>query len=96
MQINELKVTVGEVCDRYLSFYEKNIGESVFAQQRSKYGYGYEFKEQRMLRQKLMLPVDASCEPDYEYMEQYSKNMMLKKYNQYLAYINRKGGKPVE
>ena len=69
---------------------------SVFAQQRSKYSYGYKFNEQRMLRQKLMLPINDSGEPDYEYMEQYSKNMMLKKYKQYLAYMDRKGGWPVE
>lgn len=69
---------------------------SVFAQQRSKYSYGYKFKEQRMLRQKLMLPVDDFCEPDYKYMEQYSKNMMIKKYKQYLAFMDRKGGQPVE
>lgn len=69
---------------------------SVFAQQRSKYSYGYKFNEQRMLRQKLMLPVNDSGEPDYEYMEQYSQNMMLKKYKQYLAYMDRKGGWPVE
>lgn len=28
-------------------------------------------------------------EPDYAYMEQYSKNMMLRKYKQYLEFINR-------
>ena len=59
----------------------------VFAKQRSKYSYGYKFKEQRMLRQKLMLPVTDSGEPDYEYMEQYSKNMMLRKYRQYLTFL---------
>lgn len=62
---------------------------SVFAQQRSKYSYGYKFKEKRMLRQKLMLPVDDSGEPDYAYMEQYAKNMMLRKYQQYLAYTEQ-------
>ena len=62
---------------------------SVFAKQRSKYSYGYKFKEQRMLRQKLMLPITDSGEPDYEYMEQYVKNMMLRKYRQYLTYLDR-------
>ena len=62
---------------------------AVFAQQRSKYSYGYKFKEQRMLRQKLMLPVTDSGEPDYEYMEQYTKNMMIRKYQQYLAHIKK-------
>lgn len=62
---------------------------SIFAQQRSKYSYGYKFKEQRMLRQKLMLPVTSTGEPDYEYMEQYAKNMMLRKYKQYLDFLDR-------
>lgn len=63
---------------------------AVFDQQRSKYSYGYKFKEQRMLRQKLILPIADTGEPDYEYMEQYTKNMMLKKYNHYLAFLDGK------
>ena len=62
---------------------------AIFAQQKVKYSYGYKFKEQRMLRQKLMLPVDDAGEPDYAYMEQYAKNMMLRKYRQYLAFLER-------
>ena len=62
---------------------------SIFAMQRVKYSYGYKFKEKRMHRQKLMLPVDDKGKPDYEYMEQYIKNMMLHKYEQYLAFIER-------
>ena len=63
---------------------------AIFAQQRTKYSYGYKFNEQRMLRQKLMVPVKGDGEPDYEYMEQYAKNMMLKKYTQYLSFLERK------
>ncbi len=62
----------------------------IFAMQRSKYNYGYKFNEQRMFRQKLMLPVSASGEPDYEYMEQYSKNMLLRKYQQYLTFLQQR------
>ncbi|WP_206426978.1 restriction endonuclease subunit S [Agathobaculum sp. Marseille-P7918] len=65
---------------------------SIFAKQRSKYSYGYKFKEQRMLRQKLMLPITDSGEPDYEYMEQYSKNIMLRKYQQYLMFLQQRSG----
>ena len=61
----------------------------IIMQQRMKYSYGYKFKEKRMLRQKLMLPVTDSGEPDYAYMEQYAKNMMLRKYEQYLAFIEK-------
>ncbi|WP_303151929.1 restriction endonuclease subunit S [Megasphaera elsdenii] len=60
---------------------------SVFAKQRSKYSYGYKFKEQRMLRQKLMLPVTDSGEPDYEYMAEYvqqKRDAMLAKYRTYV------------
>lgn len=60
---------------------------SIFAKQRSKYSYGYKFKEQRMLRQKLMLPVTDSGEPDYEYMAEYvqqKRDAMLAKYRTYV------------
>lgn len=60
---------------------------TIVAQQRSKYCYGYKFNERRMLRQKLMLPVDDAGEPDYEYMEQYARNMALRKYRQYLKFL---------
>lgn len=61
----------------------------IVMQQRTKYSYGYKFKEKRMLRQKLMIPVDDDGKPDYEYMEQYVKNMMLRKYKQYLTFLER-------
>lgn len=65
---------------------------AVFAKQRSKFSYGYKFNEQRMLKQKLMLPIDEAGDPDYEYMEQYAKNMMIQKYKQYLNFIDLKQG----
>ena len=46
----------------------------------------------RMRRLELMLPVTDSGEPDYEYMEQYSKNMMLRKYQQYLTFLQQRSG----
>lgn len=41
----------------------------------------------RMKRLKLMLPVTDDNKPDFEFMEQYAKNMMLRKYKQYLAFL---------
>lgn len=61
-------------------------------QQKSKFGYLYKFNENRMANTKIMLPVSDGGEPDYGYMEQYSKNLILKKYRQYLVYLNRKQG----
>lgn len=61
--------------------------KTVILQQKVKYTYGYKFNGQRMERQKLLLPVNEDGRPDYEFMEQYGKQIMLQKYQQYLNYI---------
>ncbi len=60
----------------------------IVMQQQTKYSYGYKLKEKRMRRQQLMIPIDDKDSPDYAYMEQYAKNMMLRKYEQYLTFID--------
>lgn len=55
----------------------------------SKYTYGHMGNKDSIKRERIMLPIDDSGKPDYEYMEQYTKNMMLRKYKQYLEFINR-------
>lgn len=57
---------------------------ALIKQQRSKYGYGYKFNERRMLRQKLIVPVTDTGNPDYGYMKQYILNLTLKKYEEFL------------
>lgn len=52
--------------------------------------YGYKFNENRMLQQKIMLPITSDGKPDYAYMEQYTKNLMLRKYYEYLDYKFKK------
>ena len=52
--------------------------------------YGYKFNENRMLQQKIMLPITSDGKPDYIYMEQYTKNLMLRKYCEYLDYKFKK------
>ncbi len=61
--------------------------KTVILQQKVKYTYGYKFNGQRMERQKILLPVNEEGRPDYEFMEQYGKQIMLQKYQQYLNYI---------
>lgn len=71
----------------------------LFAQQSSSYSYGYKFNGQRMLRQKLMLPVDDAGEPDYAYMAAYvqqKRNAMLAKYRAYVEARIVELGKAVE
>ncbi|MCQ2104239.1 MAG: N-6 DNA methylase [Fibrobacter sp.] len=40
----------------------------------------------RLKRTKILLPIDSKGNPDYEYMEQYIKNLMLRKYQDYLSF----------
>ena len=56
--LNNMEVTLKQ--DNY---YISHVG---------KYMYGYKFCESRMLRQKIMLPVNSAGEPDYKYMENYT------------------------
>lgn len=65
--------------------------KAVILQQKSKYTYGYKFNGQRMERQKIVLPVDKLGKPDYAYMEQYGKQLMLQSYRRYLGYISERG-----
>lgn len=53
------------------------------------FGHGLSISNPRAKRLRIMLPVTDSGEPDYAYMEQYVKNMMLRKYQQYFSYSER-------
>lgn len=53
--------------------------------QRAKYQYGYKFNAKRMKRQKIMLPVNQAGAPDYEYMEDYMKQLEYQRLSRYLS-----------
>ena len=57
--------------------------KAIILQQKPKYNYGYKFNESRMRRQKINVPITKDEKPDYLYMEQYIKNMMIRQYNIY-------------
>lgn len=57
--------------------------------QGSNFNFNREINDARIKKMQVMLPVTDADRPDYEYMEQYVKNMMLHKYEQYLAFIER-------
>lgn len=59
--------------------------------QGSNFNFNREINDARIKKMQVMLPVTAEDKPDYEYMEQYAKNMMLCKYKQYIAFIDRQG-----
>lgn len=64
--------------------------KAIILQQKSKYQYAYKFNSTRMLRQKILVPVNKAGEPDYAYMEQYMINMEYVKRKRYLEYRKTK------
>ncbi len=75
----ELKNITG---NKYIYLFIKEL----IYKQKIKYTYGYKFNSNRMKRQSIMLPINSFNEPDYNYMEQYVKNLMVNKYQQYKSF----------
>lgn len=73
-----------------LNLYRGQFMARTIQQTCSKYTYGHMGNKDSIKRERIMLPVTDSGEPDYEYMEQYSKNMMLRKYQQYLTFLQQR------
>ena len=57
--------------------------------QRSKYGYGYKMGTGRLKRQKILLPIDANSQPNWDYMEAYMQNLEQQQILEYIRHIER-------
>lgn len=64
--------------NKYLYLFFKTL----ILRQKSKYAYGYKFNEQRMRRQKIMVPVDDHDKPDWLYIENFMKDLEVKTHPQ--------------
>ncbi len=53
-------------------------------QHKSKYSYSFTVNSTRLKKQKILLPVNDQNEPDYDYMENYMKQLEYNKLNKYL------------
>ena len=53
----------------------------------NKYSFNREINDFRISKEKILLPVDKNDNPDYEYMEQYIKNIMVNQYSRYLEFL---------
>lgn len=73
-----------------LSKYSYLFMTAVIEKQGSNFNFNREINDARIKNMQIMLPVTDTGEPDYEYMEQYAKNMVLKKCKQYLAFLDYK------
>lgn len=77
-----------------LNDYNENKFISLFVanqimMQRKNYNYSRKMGTKRLKKQKIMLPANNDDEPDFNYMEQYIKNLMIKKYKDYKAYAEK-------
>lgn len=69
-------------CSNRILFF---ISESI-KQQRKKYSYSYTINSTRLKRQMIKLPITLKGLPDYQFMEQYMKNIEYKKRIKYQKY----------
>lgn len=58
--------------------------------QRERYSYGYIMGTARLMRQKIMLPVDENGQPDYVFMERYIRRIEQKMIREYISFISAK------
>lgn len=55
-----------------------------------KYNFNREINDKRISREIILLPLNDKGEPDYEYMEKYSKNLLCEKIQRYIKHIENK------
>ena len=53
-----------------------------------KYSFNREINDNRIQKEKILLPINSKKEPDYEYMENYIKKIEFEKLNKYIQRIN--------
>ncbi|AKG14084.1 restriction endonuclease subunit S [Moraxella bovoculi] len=54
-----------------------------------KYGYGYKFSQKRIKKQIIKLPIDNQGNPDWQFMEDYIKQIEKDKIKTLLSYLNQ-------
>lgn len=62
----------------------------VLEQQGSNFNFNREINDLRIKKMRIMLPVDDNDEPDYQFMEDYMKELVTKKRNQYQTYVEQR------
>lgn len=50
-----------------------------------KYGFNREMSDTRIKRERIMLPIDEEGKPDFLYMENYIKKIMIEKYERFIS-----------
>jgi len=83
-------IATSDITAGYADFLNRHIGlfiTTVSDKIRGKYNFGYKRSDTRLKKEKLLLPVNDKGELDYEFMEQYMKNLEYKKIKLYLDFL---------
>ncbi len=73
-----------KLCLRNKSPFVGKFISKIITGQKDKYGYGYKMGTGRIKRQKILLPINKTGQPDYDYMENYIKKLEHGKLTNYL------------
>ncbi|WP_323842111.1 restriction endonuclease subunit S, partial [Moraxella sp. 7664RN] len=57
--------------------------------QRDKFSHGYSINNERLSAQKIMLPIDNNSNPNWQFMEDFTKNIEKDKIETLLSYLNQ-------
>ncbi|MCK5113609.1 MAG: restriction endonuclease subunit S [Phycisphaerae bacterium] len=86
---SDISVGYNPKLNRYVGTFITTVADKV----RGKYNFGYKRSGKRLVKEKILLPIDENKEPDYNFMESYMKWIELNKLKEYLKYkkctINR-------
>ena len=77
-------ITIGYApfLNEYTGFFITTVADKV----RGKYNFNYKRSDARLKKELLQLPIDKNGLPDWEYMEEYSKQILLNLRMKYLRY----------
>jgi len=81
---SDISVGYNPKLNRYIGTFITTVADKV----RGKYNFGYKRSGKRLIKEKIMLPINKNNKPDYEYMNNYMKILELKKIKEYLNFIS--------
>lgn len=79
---SDISAGYNDYLNKYSGLFITTIADRI----RGKYNFGYKRSDTRLKKEKLTLPINDNNEPDYDYMENYMKQLELNKLKKYLEY----------
>ena len=83
-------VNIIALCSQYLNEYVGKFFSTVICKSNILYNYSYKTSKDRLNTTKILLPTTPQGTPDYDFMEDYIKELMSKKRQKYIEYVKEK------